>query len=187
MATTLSPVSRASSEYSEGVPVLIGEYTYQVVPQRIGRLRKRLGRALGDLETLQGDSITSFAAESMDRTHTILKVFIPDLMPIWEFSGYRSEAAMEADEEEEGEYGPTLPDIVHAFEVVMKVNRLDLLGHLRQVISPELIRAYIATKVGDAIAASPTSSSASSASTNGLASGSTITGPRSPTSEPSVA
>ncbi len=167
--------------------VVIGSYTYAVVPQRIGRLRKRLGRALGDLENLTGDTLADFAGASLERAHAILKVFIPDLMPVYEFCGYRSQEAMDADEDEDGDYGPTVPDIVNAFEVVMRVNRLDLLGHLRSVVSPELIRAFVSSRVAEAIrATSPTDSSASSASTSGLPSESTTSGMTAPTSESSV-
>jgi hypothetical protein len=184
--TSLSAVPSASP--TEGAAVQIGSYTYSVVPQRIGRLKKRLGRALGDLESLGGESLLAFVDSGLERAHDVLKVFIPDLMPAYEFLGYRSQDAMDADEDEEGDYGPTLPDIVNAFEVVMRVNRLDLLGHLRSVISPELLRAYISSQAADLIRGdSRTTSSASSASTNGAASESTISGTTPPTSELSVA
>lgn len=182
----MASLAAVPTAHGDTPTVVIGSYSYTVVPQRIGRLRKRLGRALGDLEDLQADSVAEFAGASLERTHAILKVFIPDLMPLHEFCGYRSEEAMNADEDEDGDYGPTLPDIVAAFEVVMRVNRLDLLGHLRSVISPELIRAYLSSQIADAMRGSPTSSSASSASTSGPPSASTSSGQTSPTLEPSV-
>ncbi len=177
------PTLSAVPETSAGPQVQIGDYTYTVVPQRIGRLKKRLGRAVGDLESLGGDSLADFVTSGLERAHGVLKVFIPDLMPLHEFCGYRSAEAMENDEEEEGEYGPTVPDIVRAFEVVMQVNRLDLLGHLRTVISPELIRAYISGQVADAIRGGQTTDSLSSPSTPG-ASASTSSGTTPPTSTP---
>jgi len=179
------PSLAAVPEASTSPEVHIGDYDYLVVPQRIGRLKKRLGRAIGDIESLAGDSVAEFVDQGLERAHEVLKVFIPDLMPLHEFCGYRSEAAMEADEDEDGEFGPTLPDIVHAFEVVMQVNRLDLLGHLRSVISPELIRAYVSGQVADTLRGGATSDSPSSPSTPG-ASASTTSGttpPTSPTSE----
>ena len=99
-------------------------------------------------------------------------------MPVWEFCGYRSEQAMvEEDDDDDGEWGPTLPDVVTAFEVVMRVNRLDLLGHLRTVISPEIMRAYVSTRIAEALKeTSPTTSSANTASTPGPPSPSTDTG-----------
>lgn len=174
---------------SDGAVVSIGTYSYTVVPQRIGRLRKRLGRALSDLESLSGDTLVDFVGESLGRAHDVLKVFIPDLMPVYEFCGYRSQEAMDADEDEEGEYGPTLPEIINAFEAVMRVNRLDLLGHLRSVVSPELIRAFISSRVAETIRqaeTSRTSSSASTPSTPGPPSPSTSTGMTAPTSESNV-
>lgn len=165
--------------------VVIGTYTYSVVPQRIGRLKKRLGPALGSLQELQGDSLVGFVSDSLERSHAVLKVFIPDLMPLYEFSGYRSEAAMEADEDEEGEFGPTIPDIINAFEVVMKVNRLDLLGHLRTVISPEIIKALITNQIAESIR-STSSPSQTSASLPGLDSDSMSSSTIPPTSTPSA-
>jgi len=166
-----------------GPEVVVGSYTYLVVPQRVGRLKKRLGRALGDLESLAGDSLIGFIDSSLERAHGVLKVFIPDLMPVHEFCGYRSEEAYLNDEDEEGEYGPTVPDIINAFEVVMRVNRLDLLGHLRSVVSPELIRAYISQTVADTLrSGGTTTDSASSSSTPGQESESTTTGTTPPTS-----
>lgn len=180
------PALSAVPQAASGETIRLGSYEYTVVPQRIGRLRRHLGRAMSDLESLGGDSLAEFVGASLERAHGLLKVFIPDLMPIYEFSGYRSEAAMEADEDDDGDWGPTFPDIVNAFEVVMRVNRLDLLGHLRSVISPELIRAYISSRMADVIRDSQTSSSASSASTPGPPSQSTDSGMTLPTLEPSL-
>jgi len=181
---TLSPNGTLADA---GDIVSLGDYTHTVVPQRIGRLKKRLGRAMGDLQNLNAGSLEAFVDEGLERAHAILAVFIPDLMPLYEFCGYRSQAAMEDDaDDDEGEYGPTLPDIVAAFEVVMRVNRLDLLGHLRSVISPTLMRAYVSEAIADSLRASDplgrTSSSPSTSSTPGPDTPLTTSGTTLPTS-----
>lgn len=173
-----------------GVQVRIGEREYIVVPQRIGRIRSQLGIQFRNIEglfgDLEGNSVDSFLNLGMERVHSLLVVFIPTLMPLYEFCGYPTEEAHESDDyNEEYDRGPDVPQLRHAFEVCVKVNSLDLLGQLKNVFSPELIRAIIQEQVLGRLAeatSSQTEPSTSTSSTSGPELGSTTSGPTNPTS-----
>lgn len=78
---------------SAGLPITLGERDYRLVPQRIGRISRKLeqvfelfsGAATGDVPNEIGSSL-----------YEVLKVFIPDLAPAWEIAGYGSADAFEA-------------------------------------------------------------------------------------------
>jgi hypothetical protein len=123
--------------------VSLGGHTYEVVPQRIGRIKKRIGRQLSTLADLSGGNILDVG---MERAHSIIEVFIPDLMPLHEWLSFSSESAMNDPEAEEAEdLGPTWPEITTAFGVITRVNDFDLVKHLGKVINPELVRAYVSS------------------------------------------
>lgn len=175
-----------SVDFAEVVPrpVPLGGSVYDVVPQKLGRIRSRLGVELQGLESI-GDvegGLQGFVGESLERAHRLLSVFVPDLMPVWTFCGFGDEASWAADDYDEArDAGPTLPQIVYAFETVLEVNRLDLLGHLKNVLSPELIRALIQERALDLVRAqvaeeSATPSSPTSSSTPGPDAPSTSSG-----------
>lgn len=85
--------------------------------------------------------------------YDVLRVFIPDLMPEWEFRGYASEAAFQAGvrDRETARLGATVPQIKRAFEAVFLVNELDVLKHLGKVVPAELIQAFAKKAVGDSV------------------------------------
>jgi hypothetical protein len=163
---------------ADAVPVQLGEATYQVVPQRIGYLRSKLGVALGGLldSEVSTDNILDFLG---DRAHAVLAVFIPDLMPAWEFAGYPTREAMEAGEyQEEYDRSPSPRQIRAAFAAAAAVNEIDLLKHLGNLIGPDLIRSYLAGMVADSMSSASESLSATSGGTPSMTSGAT-----SPTAE----
>lgn len=166
--------------------VALGDYSYEVVPQRIGRLKKHLGRTFGDIANLSFESVDGFVDELGDRAHRVLQVFIPDLMPLYEWLGYRSQDALDNDEEPEDDKGPTFPQIVSAFEVVMQANRFDLFSHLKAVVSPDLLRAQIAGALARTMDGQ-TMTSQSTSSIPGLDTPLTTSGTSSPTSDESAA
>lgn len=171
--------------------VSLGGHTYEVVPQRVGRLKKHLRIQLTDLDTLTGNIIDV----GLERAHGILTVFIPDLMPLHEFLGFPSESVMNDPEGEEADdLGVTWPEITSAYTAIMQVNQFDLLSHLGKLIDPALIRNFISMRMLDLMSpeeaetpSGPTSDSSSSASTPGLQSGSTTSGTTPPTSESNAA
>jgi hypothetical protein len=154
-----------------GTPVPIGNQVYTLVPQKLGRLRSQLPiqfRSLESLADLEVSSFDGFVGQSLERAHGILKVFIPDLMPVHEFCGFSTEQAYEANEyHEESDHGPDLPQIRFAFEEAMRVNALDLFKHLKNVFGPDLLRAVLQEQVLTRVAASPTQTSTSTSSTSG--------------------
>lgn len=183
-ATHLHPVG---TEHYAGPTITLGDYSYSVVPQRVGRLKRHLGRAFADIQDLSFNDVASFVDESLERAHRILAVFIPDMMPVWEFCGYGSRSAYEGsdDSDDDGDFGPTVPEIVGAFEVVMRVNRFDLLGHLKALVPEELLRAQMASMVANNLLESgPTSNSPSSSATPGADTPSTTSGTTPPTKGP---
>ena len=183
-----------------GTPIALGDQTYTIVPQKIGRLRSRLGVELKSLESLssalEGTSFDAVIGTSLERAHGLLSVFIPDLMPVHEFCGFSTQEAYEADEyHEASDHGPDLTQVRVAFDVCMKVNSLDLLAHLKNVFGPELIRAVVQeqvlTRVQGALTeateeSSLTPSSTSTSSTSGPESESTTSGMTPPTSDQSA-
>lgn len=73
--------------------VKIGPTEHPVVPQKIGRLRWTLERAvhaaaIGDLDVT---SLRGFLTAGPEVVHPFLAVFYPKLMPLWQFAGYGSE------------------------------------------------------------------------------------------------
>lgn len=142
------------------VNVQLGDHEYIVVPQRVASLSHKLGGAFGDvMQASTGD-----ASSMLGQAYTILKVLIPDLMPEYEFQGYASESAMKSDSyREEDDHSPTVPEIIDAIKMCAKVNGGDVLGALKDMAGPELIRAWL----GSAISANLSSASPSSQPTNG--------------------
>lgn len=176
-----TPLPSADRLNGSAPTVTLGGKQYLVIPQPVGRLKRRLGREMADLQSLQADSLEDFITSGLGRAHAILKVFLPELMPYHEFEGFSSQERFDSGDDEDVA-GPTIPEIVGAFEAVMKVNRLDLLGHLKSVISPELIRAVLTRQLADWAASGQTTTSLSTSSTPGPDTPSTTSGAKSPTS-----
>lgn len=183
MPAAVTPIRAEESNRVE-----LGGHSYVIVPQRVGRLKKLLGRQLGDITEIatgEGDLLDV----GLEKAHSILGVFIPDLMPLHEFCGYSSESAFndpEADESDD--VGPSFPEIVAAYEVIVAVNRFDLFKHLGKLVSPTLLRSIIQQEVGRTLMTpGTTNGSASSSATPGPDTPSTTSGTPSPTSESSAA
>lgn len=143
--------------------VKLGEHSYDVVPQKWGYLRTRLGGVFSALAESNTDGVN--AADLVGgRAHDVLKVFIPNLMPSYEWHGYPTQEAMDAgDYSDEYDKSPTPDEIVLAFQVVMRANRLDLLGKLKDLVDPQMIRAYVNKAVAEAVDSQTTTSPNSSA------------------------
>lgn len=79
---------------SEGNPldVQLGDRTYQLVPQRIGRINRRLSSVLGLARQAGSGQVP---AEITGQLYEVLLVFIPDLDPRWKLAGYPSAEAYE--------------------------------------------------------------------------------------------
>lgn len=77
----------------ESAQVTLGDKTYTVVPQRIGRIQRRLREVF---ELLSGGTDVEDVGP---RLREALEVFIPDIDPIWRLQGYPSEAAAKRDQD----------------------------------------------------------------------------------------
>lgn len=167
------------------VQVTLGEHTYGIKPQRIGRLADRLGERFNTLvdAELGGEGASQLAVLGQG-AHDILRVFIPNLMPVHEFLGYGSPQALEAggERDPETDFSPTFPEIRNAFETAFRVNGFEVFGHLKALVGPELLQKMVAAKVSETLTAG-SAGSQNSARANG-ASASQSSGTDAPTSAP---
>lgn len=174
---------------------------YRVVAQPQARLTRKLFGEKGvlgsledlDLSGLEGDdAVTSFFNLIQGRVYEVLHVFIPDLMPEWEFNGYASQTAADEDQyDEEADNSPTHPQVLNAFKTAIQVNGLGWVKKLqnffdiRQIqAETKLSLARLGTAMRDRLESGPTSQSSPQA--NG-ASDQTSSGesrPMSPLSSP---
>lgn len=178
------------------VEVTLGEHTIPVYAQRWRYAVNKLGGVVGGFAA-SGEEITmeNFAVFAGDRLYGVLCAMLPGLpkrMPEWEFQGYTSaEAAVRsaqdpADDEYDPETGrePTFEQIITALETAWRVNRLDVLGGLKALVDPTMLRSQInvlvATQMDKASSVTPDASPISP-STNGT-SDSTSSTASSPTS-----
>lgn len=126
---------------SKGTQIKLGGHSYEIVAQPIGWLEQELGDKLNSLGTsdLDGNIIGSLGSQA----HSILKVFIPELMPEYEWRGYASREAFDAGEYDRvADRSPSANQIAEAFDVALKANG-DLGAKVGNVLGPELLRALI--------------------------------------------
>lgn len=168
--------------------VTLGAHTYKVRPQKIGYLIHKLGPNLqealaAEVEGVDGGELVGAKARD------VLAVFIPDLMPVWEFVGYASEEAMlTGTYNEEDDHSPEPLQIKAAFKAASDANGGEVFKHLKALMGPvlwERLTAFLTAKLAEesgplsTISASlPTSPSANGAS----ASTSSTTSPPTPIS-----
>jgi hypothetical protein len=156
---------------SPGVDVELGDYEYHVVAQRIGYLRSKFGVALSGLDTadLSSGNIIELLG---DRVYAVLAVFIPDVMPKYEFLGYATEEALQADEyNPDYDHSPSATQVKDALMKGAEVNEIDLLKHLGKLIGPEIMRTWAQTVMIDSMKASLQTSAGTSGDTTGITSG----------------
>lgn len=77
--------------------VRIGPTDHDVVPQKIGRLRATLDRAITSVQgqEVNFDSPAGFLSAGPEAVHPFLSIFYPKLMPLWQFAGYGTQDAYE--------------------------------------------------------------------------------------------
>lgn len=163
---------------SDGVDVTLGDREYHVVPQRIGYLRTQFGVALQGLDTaaLSSGNVVEFLGE---RVYAVLSVFVPDIMPKYEFLGYSTQEALEADDyNPDYDRSPSASQIKTALLTGAEVNEIDLLKHLGKLIGPDIVRTWAQTVMLDSMKANLQTSVEPSGDTIG-----TTSGLASPTSE----
>lgn len=173
--------------------VILGQHTYLVLPQKIGYLMNKLGPRLQEAIEAEIDGVDGVKLAGV-KAHDVLSVFIPDLMPVHEFLGFSSEAALQAGEyDENADNSPDAPQVKAAFKAASDVNGGEILGHLKALagaMAPEMKEralAFIVAKMAETKKDSPSPISApspTSPSTSGTTE-STTSSTTPPTSEPS--
>ena len=140
--------------------VQLGEHNYPVYPQRIGRIENRIGRWLNDLVKTQVSGDTAGLVDMLGaNVYDVLAVFIPRLMPLYEFRGYGSQDEFDRrDYDESKDASPSVPEIREAFATVLRVNAFDLFAHLgkvRAVIDTEFLKALLTARVAAVLDSGP--------------------------------
>lgn len=153
--------------------VKLGHGHYSVVPQPLPLLKHELGPLLGkladsDLEAGNiGDALTG-------GFHSLLRVFIPDLMPLHEWEGYATRESFDAEEFDAAtarRLAPTTIEVKFAVKVCAKVNGIDLWNSLGSVLDPTVLsrwaddlRGIIVSQMRSRLESSTSSSSEGSGS-----------------------
>ena len=143
-----------------GITVALGGNEYRVIPQRQARLYRKLFSEKGvfDLESLgeltaEADAASIYELAS-GRLYEVLHVFIPDLMPRWEFEGFASEQDAEQDNYmESADRSPTHPEVLAALQACVTVNGLKWVSKLKDFLDVRLIRATISQRLAQAVTA----------------------------------
>jgi hypothetical protein len=144
---------------SGNVEVSLGDVVVPVYPQRHAYLMNRLGRTLAQFAaSTQGEINTeNFVSFLGGNTYDVLAALIPALpsrLPRHVFMGYESEEAAEkGDYDETKDKSPDLPQIIGAFEACIRVNRFDVLGGLKAIVDPTLLRAYVRKEMAQRLSA----------------------------------
>lgn len=165
--------------------VTLGEHEVDVYPQRHAYLSNKLQAFFKDLIVDGGADISDASAligMLDDRAYDLLEVVMPQYCkrcPKYEFAGYGSQAAYEAQEYDEREdKSPSFPEIVNAFEVAARINRFNVLKIIGNVIDPKLLKTWINSQMAERLS----SASASSLSSRAGSEASTSSGTTDPTS-----
>ena len=127
--------------------VALGDVVVPVYPQRIAYLENRLGKTVREFVEAGGIDTADFARWLGSRTYSVLAALIPSLpsrMPEHVFRGYPSpEAYAEGSYDPEADRSPTFPEVVDAFNMAIRVNRFDLLGNLKSLVDPTVLRRML--------------------------------------------
>lgn len=183
MSTPLTALPGGQEAGGTEPHAILGEHSYPVYPQRIGYLENKLGKTLGKLieGNIASDSLLSFL---LGNAYELLRVFIPRLMPEHEFRGYRTAEDLAAGNyDADADASPSNPQIVEAFQLVMRVNRFDIFGSLGKLVDADLLRGLLSAQMAARLTGD---GSAIESSTTIPATTSTDSGTTSPTSTESA-
>lgn len=169
--------------------VKLGRHIYEVVPQPLPLLKRNLGRMFEEITSMGDVDAQNIGAVITGRAWDILKVFLPDLMPLHEWEGYASQAQMEADDPDEDimRSAQTGPQVKTAIALCMKANGLDVWKTLGKLVDPTLLRAKVTAMLAESLSTSSPRGSSPRAPTPSTTSSPpesptvAITGPSEPT------
>jgi hypothetical protein len=136
--------------------IQLGVHTYTVRPQKIGYLIHKLGPNLQEALTAELEGLDG-ALLAGAKARDVLAVFIPDLMPTWEWLGYASERAFEDTQlwkrsdgaegsdqyDENADNSPEPLQIKQAFKAASNVNGGEVLGNLKALLGETLTQKVI--------------------------------------------
>ncbi len=116
--------------------VQFGAKQYDVQPQRIGRLRRKLGAVV----ELTGNAAMGETPDDLGgQLYEALKVFVPDLAPEWELLGYMNQQDFdnradenwtEADYDADADRSPTTAEVEDMLTTIYRVNGAERLVRL---------------------------------------------------------
>jgi hypothetical protein len=156
---------------SEDLQIELGQRKYTLEPQPYAYLRQQLKKFVAGLSGIDfdGSDIMGVIGEN---AYGLLRVLIPNMMEQWEFEGYSSSTARELDAVSDFDGGPdkpinspSVPQIFDAIERAAKVNRLDIVKHLRGLVGGDFLGVLARKAMIEAVnsLSSPTNESLSSA------------------------
>ncbi|HEY3435070.1 MAG TPA: hypothetical protein VGK41_05410 [Solirubrobacterales bacterium] len=139
--------------------VQLGKYTYQVVAQRHAYLERKLGPYAQEVTQLAAGDIAGLIRAGSTGYHGLLAIFIPELMPLHEWRGFASKKAYDETElwkqskgtegsdqyDEDADNSPDLDQMVTAFTAVAAVNRIDMVGKLKELLGPDFFSSDLWT------------------------------------------
>ena len=142
--------------------IKLGQREHTIVPQGIGRIRKKL---VGLMQLGEGLAEFDGQIEIDAQLYDLFKTFIPDIAPLADLLGEQEDEAARSQTE------PTLPQILDAGAAIYSVNgavRLVRLG--KSVLGPEglqlLMRREALTRLSDPSPSLPSESGESASTTS---------------------
>lgn len=163
----------------ERYTVQLGDRTYEVVPQPLPLLKHDLAEKFEQLANMDVQGSRGIGDFLTGNLHSVLSAFIPDLMPLHEWEGYPSAAAMEKGvlDREYARKAPTGPQAKLALDVAMKANDLDVWRNLGDLLDPTTRRELVGAAVQTMMKGSPSTTSPNGSSLPALASTTSTTTP----------
>lgn len=152
-------MAREQKQAKVGMEVELGDETYLIEPQRLGRLERHL-RKIFEVFGVAGSPAENIDNVDPGTLYDVLKVFIPPLMPEWQFRGFPTEDAfvrVQAGEAQPGDLddderdrSPTPPQLIEAVETIYRVNGGDRLARFfGKFVQPDVLNRTISAALAD--------------------------------------
>lgn len=122
--------------------IKLGRHNYEVLPQPIGYLMNEVGSDLQAALESDADGLDG-TRQVGQKSYELLKVFIPDLMPLYEFLGFASEEAMRmgpAGYDRTHDHSPKPPQIAQAVKEIKRANGGEVLDGLKAVLDQRMVQ-----------------------------------------------
>jgi hypothetical protein len=144
--------------------ITVGKHVLALEPVSLPRAQRGIRRAFEQTQggSFTGQSVGQFLTQlTGPALYDLLCALIPGLkarMPLWEFSGYKSQDAMDADEyDEDADDAPSSAEVVDALEAAWRVGKLGRwLRPLGQALDTRALQAVVTGLIEDGAKASLT-------------------------------